>query len=85
MVNGNLNREVFQRCGEGGAAGEIEIEEGDLILFAADEWLNACEILGKIRLYASEKLVALVSSRFRRINSTSCGLLIFRCLRLIRK
>ena len=38
---------------------KLEIEEGDLILFAADEWLNACEILGKIRLYASEKLVAL--------------------------
>ena len=33
---------------------KLEIEEGDLILFAADEWLNACEILGKIRLYASE-------------------------------
>ena len=38
---------------------KLEIEEGDLILFAADEWLNACEILGKIRLYAAEKLVAL--------------------------
>jgi len=34
----------------------LNIEEGDLILFAADEWLNACEILGKIRLYAAEKL-----------------------------
>ena len=38
---------------------KLEIEEGDLILFAADEWLNACEILGKIRLYAAGKLVAL--------------------------
>ena len=38
---------------------KLEIEEGDLILFAADEWLNACEILGKIRLYAAEKLVAI--------------------------
>ena len=28
---------------------KMGIEEGDLILFAADEWLNACEILGKIR------------------------------------
>ena len=35
---------------------KLGIEEGDLILFAADEWLNACEILGKIRLYAAEKL-----------------------------
>ena len=35
---------------------KLTIEEGDLILFAADEWLNACEILGKIRLYCAEKL-----------------------------
>ena len=35
---------------------KLGIEEGDLILFAADEWLNACEILGKIRLYAAERL-----------------------------
>jgi aspartyl-tRNA synthetase len=33
---------------------KLAIEEGDLILFAADQWLNACEILGKIRLYAAE-------------------------------
>ena len=35
---------------------KLSIEEDDLILFAADEWLNACEILGKIRLYCAEKL-----------------------------
>ncbi|MCH2593902.1 MAG: aspartate--tRNA ligase [Pedosphaera sp.] len=35
---------------------KLDIEEGDLILFAADKWLNACEILGKIRLYCAEKL-----------------------------
>ena len=35
---------------------KLAIEEGDLILFGADEWLNACEILGKIRLYCAEKL-----------------------------
>ena len=35
---------------------KMGIEEGDLILFAADEWLNACEILGKIRLYCADKL-----------------------------
>jgi len=27
-----------------------------LILFAADQWLTACEILGKIRLYCAEVL-----------------------------
>ena len=35
---------------------KLGIEEGDLILFAADQWLNACEILGRIRLYAAEIL-----------------------------
>ena len=36
---------------------KLDVEEGDLILFAADEWLNACEILGRIRQYAAGKLV----------------------------
>ncbi|MFO1498611.1 MAG: aspartate--tRNA ligase [Verrucomicrobiota bacterium] len=35
---------------------KLAIAEGDLILFAADQWLNACEILGKIRLYCAELL-----------------------------
>lgn len=35
---------------------KLVIEEGDLILFAADQWLNACEILGKIRLYCADVL-----------------------------
>jgi aspartyl-tRNA synthetase len=35
---------------------KLNIEEGDLILFAADQWLNACEILGKIRLYCADVL-----------------------------
>jgi aspartyl-tRNA synthetase len=35
---------------------KLGIEEGDLILFAADQWLNACEILGKIRLYCADIL-----------------------------
>src|ERR1041385_3200818 len=34
----------------------LDIAEGDLILFAADQWLNACEILGRIRLYCAEVL-----------------------------
>ena len=35
---------------------KLKIEEGDLLLFAADQWLNACEILGKIRLYCADVL-----------------------------
>jgi aspartyl-tRNA synthetase len=35
---------------------KLAIEEGDLILFAAEQWLTACEILGKIRLYCAEVL-----------------------------
>jgi aspartyl-tRNA synthetase len=35
---------------------KLAIEEGDLLLFAADQWLNACEILGKIRLYCADVL-----------------------------
>lgn len=32
----------------------LNVEEGDLVLFAADKWQNACEILGRIRLEAAE-------------------------------
>ena len=35
---------------------KLALEEGDLILFAADQWLTACEILGRIRLYCAEIL-----------------------------
>ena len=35
---------------------KLGIAEGDLILFAADQWLTACEILGKIRLYCADVL-----------------------------
>ena len=37
---------------------KLAIEEGDLILFAAEQWLTACEILGRIRLYCAEVLKA---------------------------
>lgn len=37
---------------------KLGIAEGDLVLFAAGEWLTACEILGKIRLYAADVLKA---------------------------
>jgi aspartyl-tRNA synthetase len=35
---------------------KLGIEEGDLVLFAADQWLTACEILGRLRLYAADIL-----------------------------
>jgi aspartyl-tRNA synthetase len=35
---------------------KLAIEEGDLVLFAAGEWLMSCEILGKIRLFAADVL-----------------------------
>ena len=35
---------------------QLNLEEGDLVLFAADQWLVACEILGRIRLYAADIL-----------------------------
>jgi len=37
---------------------KLAMAEGDLILFAADQWHNACELLGKIRLYAADVLKA---------------------------
>src|SRR5207247_1931756 len=33
---------------------KLEIEEGDLILFGADKWEIACEVLGRIRLRVAE-------------------------------
>jgi aspartyl-tRNA synthetase len=33
---------------------KLQIEEGDLILFAADQWTAACEVLGKLRLVVAE-------------------------------
>ncbi|MFZ5806563.1 MAG: aspartate--tRNA ligase [Verrucomicrobiota bacterium] len=35
---------------------KMQMEEGDLILFAADQWLAACEVLGTIRLKCAEYL-----------------------------
>jgi aspartyl-tRNA synthetase len=37
---------------------KLNIEEGDLILFGADQWLAACEVLGQIRLKAAELIEA---------------------------
>ena len=33
---------------------QLQIEEGDLVLFAADRWEIACEVLGRIRLRIAE-------------------------------
>jgi len=33
---------------------KLEVEEGDLILFAADKWEIACEVLGRLRLRVAE-------------------------------
>ena len=33
---------------------KLKIEEGDLILFAADKWEIACEVLGRLRLRVAE-------------------------------
>ena len=46
----------FSEAEKAALTSKLAIEEGDLILFAADQWLTACEILGKIRLYAADVL-----------------------------
>jgi aspartyl-tRNA synthetase len=46
----------FNEAEKAALTSKLAIEEGDLILFAADQWLNACEILGKIRLYCADVL-----------------------------
>jgi len=46
----------FNEAEKAALIAKLKIEEGDLILFAADQWLTACEILGKIRLYCADVL-----------------------------
>lgn len=46
----------FSEAEKAALAQRLAIAEGDLILFAADQWLTACEILGRIRLYCAEVL-----------------------------
>jgi aspartyl-tRNA synthetase len=48
----------FNETEKAALASKLKIEEGDLILFAADQWLAACEILGKIRIYCADVLKA---------------------------
>src|SRR5213082_2232065 len=46
----------FTDAEKAGLTQKLGVEEGDLILFAADQWLAACEILGRIRLYCADVL-----------------------------
>ncbi len=46
----------FNEAEKAALTNKLAIEEGDLILFAADQWLTACEILGRLRLYCAEVL-----------------------------
>jgi aspartyl-tRNA synthetase len=48
----------FSDAEKAALAQKLKIEADDLILFAADQWLNACEILGKIRGYCADLLKA---------------------------
>jgi len=48
----------FSPAEKAALAAKLGVEEGDLILFAVGPWLMACEILGRIRLYAAEVLKA---------------------------
>ncbi len=41
---------------------KLKIEEGDLILFAADKWEIACEVLGRLRLRIAEMQKLVVDS-----------------------
>src|SRR5262249_18315945 len=48
----------FSEAEKSALTSKLGIAEGDLILFAAEQWLTACEILGKIRLYCADILKA---------------------------
>ena len=44
----------FSESEKSALGSKLKIEEGDLILFAADKWEIACEVLGRIRLRIAE-------------------------------
>jgi aspartyl-tRNA synthetase len=44
----------FSEAEKAALKSKLKIEEGDLILFGADKWEIACEVLGRIRLRVSE-------------------------------
>ncbi len=44
----------FNEAEKAALQSKLRIEEGDLILFGADKWEIACEVLGRIRLHVAE-------------------------------
>ncbi len=46
----------FSQAEKDALSKKLDVEEGDLILFAAEQWLTACEILGKVRLFCADIL-----------------------------
>jgi len=44
----------FSEAEKAALQSKLKIEEGDLILFAADKWDIACEVLGRLRLRVAE-------------------------------
>ena len=44
----------FSEAEKSALQSKLKIEEGDLILFAADKWEIACEVLGRLRLRVAE-------------------------------
>jgi aspartyl-tRNA synthetase len=44
----------FSESEKSAVGSKLKIEEGDLILFAADKWEIACEVMGRLRLRAAE-------------------------------
>ncbi len=59
----------FTAAEKAALAQKLMVEDGDLILLVADQWLNACEILGKLRIYCADllktqKKLAIPSNQF---------------------
>src|SRR6184192_3111107 len=61
----------FNEAEKAALKSKLKIEEGDLILFGADKWEIACEVLGRIRLRVAEILDLLRTSAKRPSGSDS--------------
>src|SRR2546423_2983114 len=61
----------FNEAEKAALKSKLKIEEGDLILFGADKWEIACEVLGRIRLRIAEILDLQRSSANRSSGSDS--------------
>src|SRR2546421_4367597 len=46
--------ELFSAAEKAALQSKLAVEEGDLLLFAADKWAIACEVLGRLRLRVAE-------------------------------